>query len=88
MVTVTEAGMVSVGPPGGPTLIRPRPGVMSMRTHGTVVLVVPKHDEHQGKWILGSSVNASPHQRVSLHPLGPFPKVTARPECTSNTGIH
>ena len=34
MVTVTEAGIVSVGPPGGPTLIRPRPGVMSMRIKG------------------------------------------------------
>ena len=31
MVTVTEAGIVSVGPAGGPTLIRPRPGMMSMR---------------------------------------------------------
>jgi hypothetical protein len=31
MVTVTEAGIVSVGPPGGPTLIRPRPEVVSMR---------------------------------------------------------
>ena len=25
MVTFTEAGIVSVGPPGGPDLIRPRP---------------------------------------------------------------
>ena len=32
MVMVTEAEMVSVGPPGGPNLMRPRPGVMSMPT--------------------------------------------------------
>ena len=42
MVTVTEAGMVSVGPPGGPTMIRPRPGVMSMRIRTTLALPEPK----------------------------------------------
>ncbi len=40
MVTVTEAGMVSVCPPGGPTLIRPRPGVMSMRIRAGITAKV------------------------------------------------
>ena len=43
MVTVTEAGIVSVGPPGGPTVIRPRPGVISMRMCATLAELVPKY---------------------------------------------
>src|SRR6478735_1940455 len=48
MVTVTDAGMVSVGPPGGPTLIRPRPGVMSMRIGATLVNLGPESMSYCG----------------------------------------
>ena len=67
MVTVTEAGIVSVGPPGGPTLIRPRPGVMSMRMCGTLVPLVPKFvASHGNQGIVTTKV----------HPTGSPPRFT------------